>query len=141
MALVNIQKFAAYRMINDDFLPCFTWCSAVAAMALFYALCVTQMCTSLDSLQQSLTVVQHQMSRAADQPLSLDVDSLHDQMANHDVLMQYLTTHEVDIGKVQAKLNVPSENTMGMWTVDPCECYYSTCRFKVMAFLKTRSWQ
>jgi hypothetical protein len=83
-------------------------------MVMSYAVCVIQMCTSLDGLQQSLTVVQHHMSRDADQPLSLDADILREQIANHDVLMKYLTTHEVDIGKVQANLDVPSENTMGM---------------------------
>jgi len=71
------------------------------------------MFTSVDSLQQSLTVIQHQMSQASDQPLSLDVDSLREQIASHDVLVQYLTTHESDIKTAQSDLDVRGKESIG----------------------------
>ena len=73
-----------------------------------------QMCTSLESLQQSLSVVQRQMSEGADDPLSLDVDNLREQIASHDTLLRYLAAHESDIKiAAQTELGERTRNSAG----------------------------
>lgn len=67
----------------------------------------------MESLQKSLTVVQHQLSRAAEQPLPLDVDGLRQQITNHDELVQYLMAHEPDVKTIRSDLDDLGSQNIG----------------------------
>ena len=78
---------------------------------------IFQMCTSLESLHQSLMVVQNQMSSANDEPLSLNIDDLRQQINSHDTLIQSLTVSDKYVQTVHDDSDQLTRHSAGNYRV------------------------